>query len=111
MNSERELPYFDKFGKQIDEFAVLKVFHFIGARKKKHYMYKWARLVEDKGKKYWYAQHLTDATAFFEKGSNKQWTGYSLGACRSDKNDPKWDRKLMDTEIVQCYNDSNKQWK
>ena len=37
--------FFDKNGIEIREFAVIKVFHFIGARKKKHYMYKWVRLV------------------------------------------------------------------
>ena len=40
--------FFDKTGKQICEFDVLKVFHFIGARRKKHYMYKWVRL-NDRG--------------------------------------------------------------
>lgn len=34
----------DKNGKVIHEFDVLKVFHFIGARRKKHYMYKWVRI-------------------------------------------------------------------
>ncbi len=33
--------YYDKNGKVIREFDVLKVFHFIGARRKKHYIYKW----------------------------------------------------------------------
>lgn len=92
---EVEAPYFDKYGKEIKEFAVLKVFHFIGARRKKHFMYKWVRLIEDNGKKYWYAQHLTDATAFFEKGSSGWLTGYALRAVSNSE------RKLMDTEIVQ----------
>lgn len=94
---EVEAPYYDKHGREIKEFAVLKVFHFIGQRKKRHYMYKWVRLIEDRGKKYWYAQHLTDATAFFEKGSNKRLTGYALRAGANPE------RKLMDTEIVQQY--------
>lgn len=37
---------FDKTGKEIKEFAMLKFFHFIGARRKKHYMYKWVRVVD-----------------------------------------------------------------
>jgi len=37
---------FDKKGKEIKEFDVIKIFHFIGARRKKHYMYKWVRLVD-----------------------------------------------------------------
>jgi hypothetical protein len=96
-SEEMEQPYLDKNGREIKEFAVLKVFHFIGARRKKHFMYKWVRLVEDKGKKYWYAQHLTDATGFFEKGSNKQWSGYGLRSCANSE------RKLINTEIVQQY--------
>ena len=35
--------YYDKNGKPINEFDVLKVFHFVGARRKKHYMYKWVQ--------------------------------------------------------------------
>lgn len=30
----------DKNGVQFEEFDVLKVFHFVGARRKKYYMYK-----------------------------------------------------------------------
>jgi hypothetical protein len=98
VDSPIEEPYFDKYGNVIKEFAVLKVFHFIGARRKKHYMYKWVRLIEYDGKKYWYAQHLTDNTAFFEKGSNKTLTGYGLRSCSNPD-----DRRLKDTEIVQQY--------
>jgi hypothetical protein len=32
--------FVDKYGREIEEFDVIKVFHFIGARRKKHYMYK-----------------------------------------------------------------------
>ena len=35
--------FFDKKGKQICEYDVLKIFHFIGARRKQHHMYKWVR--------------------------------------------------------------------
>ncbi len=41
--------FFDKAGNQIKEFDVLKVFHFIGARRKRHYMYKLVRR-DDKGR-------------------------------------------------------------
>ena len=44
----------DKNGVQIEECDVLKVFHFTGARKKKHYMYKMAVLWNGK----LYASHL-----------------------------------------------------
>jgi len=35
--------FFDKHGNQLRELDVVKVFHFIGARRKRHYMYKWLR--------------------------------------------------------------------
>lgn len=35
--------FFDKHGTQLRELDVVKVFHFIGARRKHHYMYKWLR--------------------------------------------------------------------
>ncbi len=38
-------PATDKHGVLIQEFDQLKVFHFVGARRKKHYMYKWVRRV------------------------------------------------------------------
>ncbi len=99
IGSELELPYFDEKGVEIKEFAVLKVFHFIGARRKKHYMYKWVRIVEDRGKRYFYAQHLTDASAFFEKGITDKWTGYGLrGVANSE-------RRIIGAEVVQCYDE------
>lgn len=50
--------FYDKNGDRITEFAVLKFFHFIGARRKKHYMYKWVRY-DDNGDLM--AKHLTSA--------------------------------------------------
>jgi len=32
---------YDKRGRQIKPFDVLKMFHFIGSRRKKYFMYKW----------------------------------------------------------------------
>jgi hypothetical protein len=51
-------PSYDQNGTEIHEFDLLKVFHFIGSRRKKHYMYKWVR----KHPKYDYliALHLGD---------------------------------------------------
>ena len=63
--TEIEAPYFDKKGKEIKEFALLKIYHFFGVNdqgigRKHHYMYKWVCLEEYKGKKYWSALHLTN---------------------------------------------------
>ena len=41
---------YDKKGIEIHPFDVLKVFHFIGARRKKHYMYKMVQEVVFLGK-------------------------------------------------------------
>lgn len=83
-----EEPYLDKSGTEIKEFAVLKVFHFTGARRKKHFMYRWVRLMEQNGKKYWIAMHLTNG---------KQDSYSSLRATANN------DRKLMGAEVVQQY--------
>ncbi len=99
MDSELELPYFDEKGVEIKEFAVIRVFHFIGSKRKKNYMYKWVRIVEDRGKRYFYAQHLTDASAFFEKGVTDKWTGYGLRGVANPE------RIIIGTEVVQCYDE------
>jgi len=89
-----EEPYFDKNGKQIKEFAVLKVYHFKGVNeqgkgRKHYYMYKWVKLKEWKGKKYWVAQHLSkdDPDSYYH--------------LRSVAN--KETRIIADTEIVQQF--------
>lgn len=33
-------PILDKNGVELEEFDIIKVYHFTGARRKKHYMYK-----------------------------------------------------------------------
>ena len=91
--AEIEEPYFDKNGKQIKEFAVLKVYHFFGVNeqgrgRKHYYMYKWVRLKEFKGKMYWVAWHLT-------KGDG---ASYNLRAVAD-----KQTRIIADAEIVQQY--------
>lgn len=58
----------DKKGIEIEECDILKVFHFIGARKKKHYMYKMA--VKWNGKLY--ASHLNETII---KPDFPLWTG------------------------------------
>jgi hypothetical protein len=67
--SEIEQPYFDKHGKEIKEFAVLKVFHFKGVNeqgrgRKNYYMYKWVQLRHfiEGGMKYWVAIHLVNGS-------------------------------------------------
>jgi len=89
-----EEPYFDKNGKEIKEFAVLKVFHFKGVNeqgrgRKRYYMYKWVRLKERKGKMYWVAKHL----------SNKDDDSYYHLRSVADKDT----RIITGTEIVQQY--------
>jgi hypothetical protein len=85
---EIEQPYYDKNGKEIKEFAVLKVFHFTGARRKRHYMYKWVKLIEARGKLCWGAYHLS------EDSPNAY---YHLQFVANAQ------RQLTDTEIVQQY--------
>lgn len=90
--TEIEAPYFDKNGKQIEEFAVIKIFHFKavneqGRGRKNYYMYKWVRLTERDGKKWWTALHLSnDSGDYFH--------------LRSTANS---ERIMTNTEIVQQY--------
>ena len=87
-----EAPYFDKNGKKIEEFAVIKIFLFQGVNeqgrgRKNYYMYKWVRLTERNGKKWWTALHLlNDSGDYFH--------------LRTTANS---ERVLTDTEIVQQY--------
>ena len=41
--------FYDQNGKEIRHLDVIKVLHFIGARRKKHYMYKWVKFDKDRG--------------------------------------------------------------
>jgi len=75
-------PIKDKNGVTIEEFDVLKVFHFIGARRKKHYMYKMAILWEGK----LYGAHLNSNPL---KPAYPLWTKYG---------------GLENTEVVESQN-------
>lgn len=72
----------DKNGIPIEEFDVLKVFHFIGVRRKKYYMYKMAILHEGK----LYGAHLD---------KNPLTPGYPL-----------WTKgaRLEETEVIESKN-------
>lgn len=39
----------DKYGIKIEEFDLLKIFHFTGSRRKKYYMYKWIKKDKETG--------------------------------------------------------------
>ena len=92
--TEIEAPYFDKNGKEIKDFAVLRVYHFLGVNeqgrgRKHYYMYKWIRIIEFNGKKYWVAKHLTN---------DDDHSYYHLRSVA----DPKT-RIISNSEIVQQY--------
>lgn len=68
-NLKIEKPYFDKFGKEIKEFAILKMFHFKGRNeqgrgRKNYYMYKQVRLkkydTKNEPSLWWVGYHLTN---------------------------------------------------
>ncbi len=79
--------YLDKSGVEFKEFDVVKVFHFTGARNKKHYMYKWIR--KDATGRMCF-QHLD------EESSSLVWLSI---ACNSTLKGSVW----LDAEIVQSY--------
>jgi len=79
------MKFFDKKGKEIHEFDIIKIFHSIGARNKRHYMYKWIRIIEGR----MCGMHLTS-----NNGGN-----YCLKAT-ADENGV-----IDDAEVVQCYHE------
>lgn len=53
---------YDKNRREIMQGDIVKVFHFVGARKKRHYMYKQVvgeRLLGKRQSAYWYLSHLS----------------------------------------------------
>ncbi len=52
---------YDKRGREIMQGDILKVFHYVGARNKRHYMYKQVvgeRLLGQRQAAYWFVSHL-----------------------------------------------------
>lgn len=80
----------DKNGREIHDNDVIKVFHFEGARRKKHYMYKLVRRTQDGTL---WGMHLSK----LNPGESR---GYSL-LFYADKGG-----RISDTEVVQ----SSKGW-
>jgi hypothetical protein len=60
---------FDKNSKEIREFDLIRVFHFIGARRKKHYMYKWV-VTDPKFPDILFGDHLDGAGSKFYLGKS-----------------------------------------
>lgn len=73
---------YDKNGREIMLYDVLKVFHFTDRRRKKHYMYKWVSGISDDGE-YFEINHLQAGGAFYHQKIDG--------------------RQMIDTEIVQGY--------
>lgn len=87
-------PYYDESGNEIYENDLLRLNHFIGARRKRYYMYKIAVLIEG----YWYGLDVHDrkhryrliATATDNKISGTQ----VIARAESESPDPKYKRPL-----------------
>lgn len=85
-----EKPLFDKNGKEIQNFDLLKIFHFTGVNeqgrgRKHYYMYKWVKIIDGKFLGY----HL----------NNDEENSYFLLSGIADKDT----RVIKDAEIVQSY--------
>lgn len=57
--------FFDKKGIEIKPFSVIKVFHFVGARRKRHYMYKWVQERDGHLVAFAFAAHLEDESGAY----------------------------------------------
>lgn len=82
-------PVFDEKGNEIRPGAVLKVFHFIGARRKRHYMYKQAvgYVTLPKGSQYLKISHLNrlndepweiGTNFYYEAADGRKLRGYEV---------------------------------
>ena len=61
-----EQPFYDKNGKGIKEYSLLKMYHFTGARKKKYYMYKFIKILDCvNGTGYYIGNHLDGTESWF----------------------------------------------
>ena len=60
-----EQPFYDKKGKEIKMYSLLKMYHFTSGRRKKHYMYKWVKIKEFDGKRFYIANHLDGTESWF----------------------------------------------
>lgn len=92
---ETEACYYDKNGKEIKQFNLIKMFHFKGVNeqgrgRKNYYMYKWIELKESNGKLFYYAWHLNGN----EYGKD---SGFFLKATTSIYEN----RKIESFEIIQ----------
>lgn len=81
---------YDERGRQIMEGDVLKVFHFTGARRKRHYMYKQARetvmLGSSDPKPFLKISHLNKADEHYhEREDGRTLTGYEIVQSGSDE--------------------------
>ena len=63
VNRVSKSKYYDSKGKEIHEYNLLKIFHFIGVNeqgrgRKKYYMYKWVRYIEKNNQVILVALHM-----------------------------------------------------
>lgn len=77
---------FDERGKELKDGQIIRVYHFTGARKKKHYMYKQVSIAQNS----LYGLHLPIA-------DNNQKSGYWLNYNADESG------KIEGTRIVQCF--------
>lgn len=79
---KQEEPFFDKKGREIKEYDLLKLFNFLGRRDKAYYIYAWVRIKNIGSVNRYVAMHLD--------GKNQ----YFLLSIIADKN------RIVDAEII-----------
>ena len=82
-----EPPFLDKKGNQIKEFDLIKIFHFKGRNsrgngQKNYYLYKWVRIEEIAGKRFYVGYHLNDDNSNFFRLAAIGGASYSELGCR-----------------------------
>jgi len=85
MSELKDRMYYDELGNEIHEGDLLRVFHFIGLRRRVYFMYKVARLKEG----YWYGCDYNSNHSYLLKGQATPDTGIIKGTRIINRH--KWD--------------------
>lgn len=90
MPPDKDTIYFDELGNEIHLNDLLRVYHFMGARKRKYYMYKVA-IIKDG---YWYGKNYSSDHTYVLMGMADKETKVIRGTRVISRGNPEEDFKI-----------------
>lgn len=90
MRPEKDTMYLDELGNEIHLNDLLRVYHFTGARKRRHYMYKVAIIKDD----YWQGKDYTSDHIYMLKWTADKETRIIKGTRVISRGNPMEDFKI-----------------